>query len=123
MIKMAQEAERKAKLNKEKGPKKVAEINLSQKWINWVIVGLLLFQVYLNIAAYNAAITGMNNLSLFFTGLILMVFAGMFHVYRYGLSEAKRPPPPPPVIEPKLEEIEPPAIVKELPSEKSSSQH
>ncbi|MFM7796567.1 MAG: cytochrome b N-terminal domain-containing protein, partial [Candidatus Nitrosotenuis sp.] len=123
MIKMAQEAERKAKLNKEKGPKKVAEINLSQKWINWVIVGLLLFQVYLNIAAYNAAITGMNNLSLFFTGLILIVFAGMFHVYRYGLSEAKRPPPPPPVIEPKLEEIEPPTIVKELPAEKSASQH
>ncbi len=45
MIKMAQEAERKAKLNRDKGPKKIAEINLSQKWINWVIVGLLAFQV------------------------------------------------------------------------------
>ena len=33
------------------------------------------------------------------------------------------PPPPPPVIEPKLEEIEPPTIVKELPAEKSASQH
>jgi ubiquinol-cytochrome c reductase cytochrome b subunit len=97
MIKLAQEAERKAKLNKEKGPKKVAEISLSQKWINWVIVGLIAFQVYLNIAAYNAAITGLNNLSLFFTGLILIVFAGMFHVYRYALSEAKKPPPPPPI--------------------------
>lgn len=116
MIKMAQEAERKAKLNKDKGPKKVAEVNLSQKWINWVIVGLLAFQVYLNIAAYNAAITGLNNLSLFFTGLILIVFAGMFHVYRYGLSEAKRPPPPPPVEEPQLEHAvaEKP---KELPKE------
>lgn len=95
MIKMAQEAERKAKLRKEKGPKKVSEINLSQKWLNWIIVGLIAFQVYLNIAAYNAAITGLNNLSLFLTGLILIVFAGMFHVYRYALSEAKRPPPPP----------------------------
>jgi ubiquinol-cytochrome c reductase cytochrome b subunit len=116
MIKMAQEAERKAKLNKDKGPKKVAEVNLSQKWINWVIVGLLAFQVYLNIAAYNAAITGLNNLSLFFTGLILIVFAGMFHVYRYALSEAKRPPPPPPVEEPQLEHAvaEKP---KELPKE------
>jgi ubiquinol-cytochrome c reductase cytochrome b subunit len=105
MIKMAQEAERKAKLNKDKGPKKVAEINLSQKWLNWIIVGLIAFQVYLNIAAYNAAITGLNNLSLFFTGLILMVFAGLFHVYRYALSEAKKPPPPPPVAakEPALE--------------------
>jgi ubiquinol-cytochrome c reductase cytochrome b subunit len=120
MIKMAQEAERKAKLNKDKGPKKVAEINLSQKWINWVIVGLLVFQVYLNIAAYNAAITGLNNLSLFFTGLILIVFAGMFHVYRYGMSEAKRPPPPPPVEEPQLEQAPIPEP-KELPKEKSES--
>jgi len=116
MIKMAQEAERKAKLNKDKGPKKVAEINLSQKWLNWVIVGLLAFQVYLNIAAYNAAITGLNNLSLFFTGLILIVFAGMFHVYRYALSEAKRPPPTPKPAEPQLEQ----AAQKELPKETKS---
>ncbi|NDB92116.1 MAG: cytochrome bc complex cytochrome b subunit, partial [Nitrososphaeria archaeon] len=115
MIKMAQEAERKAKLNKDKGPKKVAEVNLSQKWINWVIIGLLAFQVYLNIAAYNAAITGLNNLSLFFTGLILMVFAGMFHVYRYALSEAKRPPPPPPTPELEHESEK----TKELPKGKS----
>ncbi len=116
MIKMAQEAERKAKLNKDKGPKKVAEISLSQKWLNWVIVGLLAFQVYLNIAAYNAAITGLNNLSLFFTGLILIVFAGMFHVYRYALSEAKRPPPAPKPAEPQLEQ----ASQKELPKEHKS---
>ena len=103
MIKMAQEAERKAKLAKDKGPKKVAEVNLSQKWLNWIIVGLIAFQVYLNIAAYNAAITGLNNLSLFFTGLILMVFAGLFNVYRYAMSEAKKPPPPPPKAEPALE--------------------
>ena len=31
MIKLAQESERKAKMNKEKGPKKIAEIKLSQK--------------------------------------------------------------------------------------------
>jgi ubiquinol-cytochrome c reductase cytochrome b subunit len=123
MIKMAQEAERKAKLSKEKGPKKVAEINLSQKWLNWIIVALIAFQVYLNIAAYNAAITGLNNLSLFFTGLILIVFAGLFHVYRYALSEAKKPPPPPPVPshEPALEKAKPAEIpaqpAKELPKE------
>lgn len=115
MIKMAQEAERKAKLNKDKGPKKIAEINLSQKWLNWIIVGLIAFQVYLNIAAYNAVITGLNNLSLFFTGLILIVFAGLFHVYRYALSEAKRPPPPPPAPEPELEHKV--AAPKELPKE------
>ncbi|MGQ0772397.1 MAG: cytochrome b [Nitrososphaerota archaeon] len=122
MIKMAQEAERKAKLNKEKGPKKVAEINLSQKWLNWIIVGLIIFQVYLNIAAYNAAITGLNNLSLFFTGLILIVFAGLFHVYRYAMSEAKKPPPPPPVAEPALEPPKAKAEeVKELPKKAETS--
>jgi ubiquinol-cytochrome c reductase cytochrome b subunit len=98
MIKLAQEAERKAKIAKEKGPKKVAEINLSQKWINWVIVALIGFLVFLNIAAYNAALTGMKNISLFLTGLVLIVFAGLFHVYRYGMNEAKKPIPPPPTI-------------------------
>ncbi|MGI0027697.1 MAG: cytochrome bc complex cytochrome b subunit, partial [Nitrosopumilaceae archaeon] len=54
------------------------------------------FQVFLNIAAYNAALSGMKNFSLFLVGLILMVFAGMFHLYRHGLSEAKKVPTPPP---------------------------
>jgi len=97
MIKLAKESERKAKLAKDKGPKKVATINLSQKWINWLIVALLAFQVFLNIAAYNAALTGMKNISLFFIGIILIVFAGFFHLYRYGLNQAKNAPTPPPV--------------------------
>jgi ubiquinol-cytochrome c reductase cytochrome b subunit len=97
MIKLAKESERKAKLAKEKGPKKVASINLSQKWINWLIVALLAFQVFLNIAAYNAALSGMKNISLFFIGIILIVFAGFFHIYRYGLNQAKNAPPPPPI--------------------------
>lgn len=115
MIKLAQESERKAKMNKEKGPKKVAEIKLSQKWLNWVLVGLIAFQVYLNIAAYNAALSGLNNLSLFFTGIILMVFAGLFHIYRYALSEAKKPPPPPPAPEPAHAKV--PEVTKETPKE------
>ena len=65
------------------------------KWVNWVIVGLIIFLVFLNIAAYNAALSGMKNFSLFLAGLILFVFAGMFHVYRYGMSKANEPPPPP----------------------------
>ena len=69
MILMAREAERKAKLAKEQGPKKVATIDLSEKWINWVIVALIAFLVFLNIAAYNASITGFKNLSLFWVGL------------------------------------------------------
>ena len=98
MIHMAKEAERKAKLAKAKGPKKVATIDLSEKWLNWTIVALIAFQVFLNISAYNAALNGMNNLSLFYVGLILMVFAGFFHVYRYSLNQAKSIPPPPPSV-------------------------
>jgi len=98
MIKLSKEAERKAKLAASKAPQKVAQINLSTKWINWLIVALLAFQVYLNIAAYNAMLAGMNNFSLFLTGLILLVFAGMFHIYRYGMNEAKKIPTPPPQV-------------------------
>jgi ubiquinol-cytochrome c reductase cytochrome b subunit len=95
MIHLAKEAERKAKLAKDKGPKNVAKIQFSEKWINWIIVALIAFQVFLNLAAYNAALSGMNNMSLFFAGLILIVFAGMFHVYRYAMGQVKPVPPPP----------------------------
>ncbi len=107
MIHLARDAERKAKLAKEKGPQKIAPIELSEKWINWVLIGLIGFQVFLNIAAYNAFLTGMNNLSLFFAGLILIVFAGLFHVYRYGMSKATEIPPPPLAA---LPELKPKAI-------------
>jgi ubiquinol-cytochrome c reductase cytochrome b subunit len=95
MIHLAKEAERKSKLAKDKGPKKVAQIEFSEKWINWIIIALIAFQVFLNLAAYNAALSGMNNMSLFFAGLILIVFAGLFHVYRYAMAQAKTTPPPP----------------------------
>ncbi len=112
MIKMSKEAERKAKLAKASGPNKVATINLSEKWTNWVIIALIAFQVFLNIAAYNAALTGMNNLSLFFIGLVLIVFASMFHVYRYAMAKSKEAPPPPPVVvsDERPIEIEEPAV-------------
>ena len=97
MIKLANEAERKSKLAKNTGPQKVATINLSDKWINWLLVALLAFQVFLNIAAYNAALTGMKNVSLFLIGIILLVFAAFFHIYRYALSQQKSAPPPAPV--------------------------
>ena len=103
MIKLAKEAERKAKLAKDKGPKRVASVRLSQQWINWLIVALLAFQVFLNIAAYNAALTGMKNIELFLVGMIMITFAGFFHLYRYSMNESKKAPPPPP---------EPPAAPK-----------
>jgi ubiquinol-cytochrome c reductase cytochrome b subunit len=98
MIKLANEAERKSKLAKSSGPQKVATINLSEKWINWLLIALLAFQVFLNIAAYNAALTGMKNISLFFIGIILLVFAAFFHLYRYAMAQQKIAPPPAPVL-------------------------
>ena len=115
MIHLAKEGERKAKLAKEKGPQKVSQINLSDKWINWVIVALIAFQVFLNIAAYNAAISGMKNMSLFLAGLILIVFAGMFHVYRYAMAKTKEVPPPPSTKIKMTKSIQSPDT-KELPS-------
>ena len=98
MIHLAKESERKAKLAKENGPKKVAKIDLSEKWMNWVLVAIIVFLVFLNISAYNAVLDGFKNLSLFFAGLILIVFAAFFHVYRFGMSKSMVPPPPPPQL-------------------------
>ena len=123
MIKMSKEAERKAKLAASKGPQKVAQIQLSAKWINWLIIALLGFQVYLNIAAYNAALSGMNNFSLFLTGVITLVFAGLFHVYRYGMNEAKKIPTPPPAIEKEISKpigVSPGGGVSKLPEKDKS---
>jgi ubiquinol-cytochrome c reductase cytochrome b subunit len=77
---------------------------------------LIAFQVFLNIAAYNAAISGMKNMSLFLAGLILIVFAGMFHVYRYAMAKTKEVPPPPgpkikmtkPIVDSDTKELPPP---------------
>jgi ubiquinol-cytochrome c reductase cytochrome b subunit len=93
MIKLAKHAEANAKLQ----PKKAAKgaINFSQKWIYVLFVMLLAFQVYLNIAAYYAMLQGMKNYSLFIIGIVMLVFAAMFHLYRYGRAMAKAPPPKP----------------------------
>ncbi|NWJ22570.1 cytochrome bc complex cytochrome b subunit, partial [Marine Group I thaumarchaeote] len=53
------------------------------------------FQVFLNIAAYNAFLSGMNNVNLWITGVILITFAGFFHLYRYASSQSKNIPKPP----------------------------
>jgi predicted PurR-regulated permease PerM len=36
----------------------------------------------------------MKNISLFIIGIIMLVFAGMFHIYRHGRTIANNPPPP-----------------------------
>jgi len=93
MIKLAKHADANAKLQ----PKKVGKtaIGFSQKWLYLLLIVLLAFQVYLNISAYYAMLQGMKNWSLFVIGLMMLVFAGMFHLYRYGRTMAKAPPPKP----------------------------
>jgi ubiquinol-cytochrome c reductase cytochrome b subunit len=93
MIKLAKHAEANAKLQPKKAAK--SSINISQKWLYVLLVVLLGFQVYLNIAAYYAMLQGMKNWSLFIIGIIMLVFAAMFHLYRYGRALAKAPPPKP----------------------------
>ena len=44
---------------------------------------------------YYAVINGMKNFSLFIVGIIMLVFAGMFHIYRHGRTMTKAPPPSP----------------------------
>src|SRR5918994_1710622 len=93
MIKLAKNAEANAKLQPKKAPK--SAINISQKWLYIVFVALLAFQVYLNISAYYAVLQGMKNYSLFVIGIMMLVFAAMFHIYRYGRTRVKAPPPKP----------------------------
>src|ERR1044072_3862147 len=86
MIKLAKNAEANAKKQKpaEKNP-----IQLPVNWLYILFVVLIGFQVYLNIAAYYAVLNGMKNYSLFLIGILMLVFAGMFHLYRYGRGLTK----------------------------------
>jgi ubiquinol-cytochrome c reductase cytochrome b subunit len=93
MIKLDKHAEANSKLQPKKASK--GSMNISQKWLYVLFVVLLAFQVYLNISAYYAVLQGMKNYSLFIIGIMMLVFAAMFHLYRYGRALAKAPPPKP----------------------------
>ncbi|MGC2427403.1 MAG: cytochrome b N-terminal domain-containing protein [Nitrososphaeraceae archaeon] len=95
MIKLAKNAEANAKLQPKK-PSGKSSINLTQRWTYIIFVALLAFQIYLNISAYYAVLNGMKNFSLFVIGIIMLVFAGMFHIYRHARTMARAPPPQPP---------------------------
>jgi ubiquinol-cytochrome c reductase cytochrome b subunit len=98
MIKLARNSEARAKLQPKK-PAGKSSINIPYNWIYIVFIALLAFQIYLNIAAYYAVLNGMKNFSLFIVGVIMIVFAAMFHIYRHGKTMAKeaaqRPMVPP----------------------------
>jgi ubiquinol-cytochrome c reductase cytochrome b subunit len=95
MIKLAKNAEANAKLQPKKQGAGKSSINIPVKWIYAVFIALIAFQVYLNIAAYYAVLNGMKNYSLFIIGIMMLVFAGMWHIFRHGRSMEKAPPPKP----------------------------
>jgi len=86
MIKLAKNAEANAKKQK---PSEKNPIQLPAKWLYILFIVLIGFQVYLNIAAYYAVLNGMKNYSLFLIGILMLVFSGMFHLYRYGRGLSK----------------------------------
>jgi ubiquinol-cytochrome c reductase cytochrome b subunit len=94
MIKLAKNAEANAKIAPKKSVTK-SSINISQTWLYVIFIALVAFQVYLNISAYYAVLNGMKNYSLFIVGIMMLVFAGMFHLFRHGKSMEKAPPPKP----------------------------
>ncbi len=108
LIKLARHAEM---MNKMEAAKRKASgetrksISLPENWTWVLIVVLLIFQVYLNLSAYYAATAGFRNVELFLVGLVLVTFAGIFHIYRYANQQAKIPKPAPP---------KPPAATKEV---------
>lgn len=110
MIKLAKNAEANAKIQPKK-PTTKSSINLTEKWIYAIFVALLAFQVYLNIAAYYAVLNGMKNYSLFIIGIMMLVFAGMFHIFRHGKSMQKAPPPRP-TIPPMPAKAKPPSLTQ-----------
>jgi ubiquinol-cytochrome c reductase cytochrome b subunit len=110
MIKLAKNAEANAKVQPKK-PTTKSSINLTEKWIYGIFIALLAFQVYLNIAAYYAVLNGMKNYSLFIIGIMMLVFAGMFHIFRHGKSMQKAPPPKP-TLPPMPAKAKPPSLTK-----------
>ena len=57
----------------------------------------------------------MKNISLFLIGIILLVFAAFFHIYRYAMSQQKNAPPPAPVrIVEDLPELSESEVVPEI---------
>jgi ubiquinol-cytochrome c reductase cytochrome b subunit len=104
MIKLAKHFE---ELNKKEAAARKAKgasegLNIPIRWGWWLLVVLLAFQVYLNIMVYYAGLNGFKNVQLFFIGLVLVTFAGVFHVYRYLSQQAKavKPAKPPVAKEP-----------------------
>lgn len=57
---------------------------LTTKWVMVVLVAMFGFQVFLNALAAMSAFQSFPNLTMFDLGAVLLIFAAMFHLYRYS---------------------------------------
>jgi len=64
-------------------------LNLSISDLKLVMLGLVIIQVFLTITIYNSIASGLIQLSQFWFGVNLLVFASIFGVYQYGIKKRK----------------------------------
>ena len=64
-------------------------LNLSISGLKLVMLGLVILQVLLTITIYNSIASGLIQLSQFWLGVNLLVFAALFGVYQYGIKKRK----------------------------------
>jgi len=64
-------------------------LNLSISGLKLVMLGLVVIQVLLTITIYNSIASGLIQLSQFWFGVNLLVFAALFGVYQYGIKKRK----------------------------------
>ena len=64
-------------------------LNLSTSGLKLVILGLVIMQVFLTVILYNSIASGLMQLSQFWFGVDLLVFAALFGVYQYGIKKRK----------------------------------
>jgi hypothetical protein len=65
---------------------------LSRKWVNAVILSLVIFQGILNVMAYQSFEMCFQNLSIFQAGAILISLSIIVHLYRYGIQLPRQIP-------------------------------
>jgi len=64
-------------------------LNLSTSGLKLVMLGLVIMQVFLTVILYNSIASGLMQLSQFWFGVDLLVFAALFGVYQYGIKKRK----------------------------------
>jgi len=64
-------------------------LNLSLSGLKLVMLGLVIIHVFITITIYNSITSGLTQLSEFWFGVNLLVFAAIFGVYQYGIKKRK----------------------------------